>query len=246
MRSANSGRSSATSASHATGLKIHEAKLLSIDLLKLAQKTIRRCKSRKDRGPTPDILEVYVLVAASLEAFINEVCLEKVDLRKQQKKGTRHLIDLVYGNKGRGEEIRVKWEKLPQFLCGKTFDKGQSLWQDFDALVRLRNAILHYKSEYREVGYVPRYLVSIINRLSTPPEDGFQARPLSLLDYLFASKPNWVYKIGSLAMGQWAFDTGVSIIYQFLDFLRPHDRIRQDYAAMLDSARIPPRLANTD
>ena len=145
-------------------LEMQQSKLLSIDLLKLAQNTVRRCKKRRVTRSTLDILEVYILVAAALEAFINEVCLYKIDLYKQQKKRTRHLVYLIYGNKGRGEEIRVKWEKLPQFLCGKAFNKGCSPWQDFDALIRLRNAILHYKSEYKEMGYVPEFLVSVINR----------------------------------------------------------------------------------
>jgi hypothetical protein len=43
-------------------------------------------------------------------------------------------------------ELRAKWSLLPLIARQRTFDFGAEPWQSFDALVELRNAIVHLRS----------------------------------------------------------------------------------------------------
>ena len=58
-------------------------KLLSFFIFELAQDVLTRCKRRKPKNPIMEILEVYILTVVGLEALINEICLDKIDQRKQ-------------------------------------------------------------------------------------------------------------------------------------------------------------------
>ena len=124
-----------------TTLEVKTSHLLSIPILELAHRILKRCERRKGSGPFADILEVYILVAVSLEAFVNEVCLEKIDEYKGQGKDKNSLEWIIRGIDGRGLEIREKWEYLPKCLCcqkaDKQFDKGKQPWQDFNILIKL-------------------------------------------------------------------------------------------------------------
>ena len=42
-----------------------------------------------------DILEVYILSVAGLEALINEICLDKIDQRRERHKSIKDLKKLV-------------------------------------------------------------------------------------------------------------------------------------------------------
>lgn len=222
-----------------TAVAVKTSHLLSIPILELAQKTLKRCERRKGPGPFADILEVYILVAVSLEAFINEVCLEKIDEYKGQGKDKNSLEGIMlkwimHGNDGRGMEIREKWEYLPKCLwnqkADKQLDKGKQPWQDFDILIKLRNHLVHYKSEYREPEYIPEFLESTIKRVLPSPTKKPQSR--GLLEGLTDESTHWLNQISNIDMGYWAFDTGRKMIKQFLDFLDPDDPLRQGYTML--------------
>jgi len=217
-------------------LSVRVAKLLSISILELAQKVLHRCKRRKRQDQVSDILEVYILVAVSLEAFINEICLEKIAEAKELGNNTANLENIMYGNNGRGLEIRAKWEKVPECLWRKHLHKNRPPWQDFHTLIELRNDLVHYKAEYKEPEYVPKYLESTMRRVLSC--QGQELQSSGFLEGLLKERRHWVDKIFNLRMGYWALDTGIKMIHRFLGLAGPQDRLKQDYTLMLERSKL--------
>jgi len=181
-------------------------------------------------------LEVFILVAASLEAFVNEVCLEKIEQRKQTGMSTRYL-ELVMRRNNRDTPIRCKWELLPKRLWrGKKFDKRTRLWKDFNALIELRNLLLHYKSEYSEPGYVPKDLKPVLARVLGANKR--KPTGVAFPGSLFRSHSHWTERICSAEMGQWALHTGLNMISHFLEFAPAHDDVKNDYILMLSRLQL--------
>lgn len=197
------------------------ATILFLHFLKLAKQVLARAKKRQkaalQRNTTAelnDLLEVYVLVAASLEAFINDFCQHKIDEMKWTDgeaywlKGLEEIIDQKI-------EIRLKWRLVPQLLWQKTFDESQSPWQDFNVLIYLRNLLLHYKMEYLPSDKVPGPLGHVKHLLSS--ESQYTKEPHTLFEALKESE-TLTHRICNLEMAQWALNTGVKMIEKFLEF----------------------------
>lgn len=202
-----------------------QTRFLSPFYLELASQSLRRY-GRGKRKPVAGFLEVFILIAVSLEAFINEVCLEKMERRKEAGRFTRDLEFVM------SQRIRDKWNLLPKRLWrGKKFDRRSRLWRDFNALIELRNALVHYRSEYKQPGYVPSFLRPVLARVSKG-----QKRELvgtSFLQSLLESHRHWTELICSTEMGYWALDTGLNMFHRFLEFAPSRDDLKEDYMAML-------------
>lgn len=208
--------------------------ILFLHFLKLANQVLARAKKRQkaasQRNTTTelnDLLEVYVLVAASLEAFINDFCQHKIDEIKWTGgkaywlRGLEEIID-------QRVEIKLKWRLVPQLLWQKAFDESQPPWQDFNVLIYLRNWLLHYKMEYLPPGKVPRPLGHIKRLLSS--ELQYTKEPYTLTEALKRSE-TLIDRICTLEMAQWAFNTGVKMIEKFLEFADQESR--DNYAWLL-------------
>jgi len=203
------------------------ATILFLHLLKLAKQVLARAKRRQKaaskRNTTAelnDLLEVYVLVAASLEAFINDFCQHKIneikwtDREAYWLKGLEEIIEQKIA-------IRLKWQLVPQLLWQKAFDESQPPWQDFSTLINLRNFLLHYKIEYLPPGKVPKFLGHIQHLLSSKPQ--YTKGPYTLTKALQESE-TLIDRICNLEMAQWAFNTGVKMIEKFLEFADQESR----------------------
>jgi len=193
---------------------------LAMRFLELAKTMLKRCERRKGSRSYTDILGVYIMVVVSLESFINEICLEKIREYRIMGNGTKCLEEIMYGNNGRGMEIREKWECLPICLWdqepNKRFDKDTQLWQEFDALIRLRNALVHYKAEYQKQDYIPEYLPFVVNEVLSSPQKQRQFQSSS--EIFVDATQHWIIKVSNVDMGYWAFDTGIGMIDKFLSF----------------------------
>lgn len=212
-----------------------QTRFLSPFYLELASRSLQRYK-RSRKKPVTAYLEVFILVAASLEAFINEVCLEKIERRKETGKSTRYL-ELVMSRNNRDRSIRDKWKLLPKRLWrGKKFDRRSRLWRDFNALIELRNLLVHYKSEYRQPGYVPEALKPLLARVLRAKKQ--KLRRVGFLESLLENHKHWTELVCSAEMGYWALDTGLNMISQFLEFAPAHDDIKDDYILMLSRLRL--------
>lgn len=102
----------------------------------------------------------YISAVAAIETFVNEVTITpSIEIAFSDSP----LWDL---DRGWVEEldIRTKLVLVPQLLFGKTFRRDRQPFQEINRLVKVRNAIVHYKMKYREPGYVPKYIKPLIER----------------------------------------------------------------------------------
>lgn len=212
-------------------------KLLSIFIFELAKDALRRSKRSRVQHPAIGILEVYILTVAALEAFINELCIEKIEQRKAAKKSTSQLKKAIYPDEhGHYMDIKQKYEYLPPILWKKSFEKGEGLWNDFVALIRLRNDIVHYTPEWEKPRYIPEYLRSIYQRIL--PRQVKPSRATKTLEDILNSNQPFIERICVPEMGEWALDTGVNVVRQLLLLCSLRDPLREDYIIMFKRAGI--------
>ena len=211
-------------------------KLLSFSILKLAGNALTRCKRRAPNDPMMDILEVYILSVAGLEALANEICLDQIDQRRERKKSTSALRELVDDSGGHYVDLKTKFDRLPQSLWKLSFDKSGETWCDFDALIKLRNDLVHYTPLWEEPGYVPSYLRSIYRRvlrqIARPPNEG------TFPESWIHQDTSFVARICSIEMGQWAFDAARAMIRELFALWPRRDTMRGEYVCLFDRAGI--------
>lgn len=115
----------------------HSAGLLFIS----AKHAAKRAFEMEGRiGQQSEAMTAVVLSVIVLETGINEIA-EWVDHSHEWAfkvpHGTPHGFEAM--------ELRTKWSVLPMVIRQKSFDRAAEPWQSFEALVSLRNAIVHAK-----------------------------------------------------------------------------------------------------
>jgi len=217
-------------------MEIKVNKLLSIFLLNFARTICIQCKKDKRHEPILDILQAHILAAVSLEAFINEVISDQIDKKQDFGEDTKKLEDLMYGKKGQGASIREKWEKLPKYLWNKGFDKKSTLWEDFDALIELRNALVHYKAEFLDQGAVPQKLEKVFKRVlpRVMPHRMKPSKEGSVIEKLFENSSHWINRVCTLDMGDWSCKTALQMMEKILEFDTTKNDIGPDYATVME------------
>lgn len=189
------------------------AKLLSVIFLMLAKKHV--ISVRKSGGSdkvTGDrrlqVLETIILVAASLEAFINEY----IDTKSRElshKSEHREMACLL--NKLTDDKVglKLKWQSVPKMMWQKQFREDREPWKDFNVLIKLRNDLMHYKGKLHSRDYMPSYLEHVGHLMSkyVKPEGD-----------LFGPSDDWVDRLCNYEVAKWAYNTGVGMINQLLDF----------------------------
>ena len=211
-------------------------KLLSFSILKLARNALTRCKRRSPNDPMMDILEVYILSVTGLEALVNEICLDKIDQRRGRKKSIGELRKLIDDSGGHYVDLKSKFDRLPQLLWNVSFDKGGKTWCDFDALINLRNDLVHYTPLWEKPGYIPNYLRSIYRRIS--PQTKRSANKSTFLENLIHQDASFVARICSVEMGQWAFDAGKAMIRELFVLWPRRDMMREEYIFLFERSGI--------
>jgi len=185
----------------------------------------------------PRFIDVFILSATTLEAFINEriaisleICRRRLALNHPVNKETvdsdRFHVKIL--NRMVRDGLREKYLKIPRTLWGKTFDVTKSPFNDFELLVQIRNDIIHYKMPFYE------------EQDSDPP----WAKELSLKGFFLSepviippfslpegNKRVWIDEICTLKAAQWAHNTSCSMIKQFSEMSEGiiHE-ITDDYA----------------
>jgi len=109
----------------------------------------------KDEREKPNqrvyVVGAVVLAVMGLEACINEVYLDACDENKQKLTGLdeREMALLAeWWGEIESRPILLKYQHALLLLNRASFPKGENPYQDADSLVRLRNALTHYKPEW--------------------------------------------------------------------------------------------------
>jgi len=121
----------------------------------------------KDNYFAMEALYSFVLSINIWEAILNETF--QNDFIMQQNNIFSDASEAI--NKW---DIKTKTITFPKLLLNKTFDKGNVLWQDFNAIVGIRNEIIHFKSSLfegpkKQVDYLrAKNLTVQLNNCATP------------------------------------------------------------------------------
>ena len=96
-------------------------------------------------------MSAYVLAVCALEAVMGELLSISYD--------TSHILIEFPLSKDDLEklDLRQKYLLIPHLLWGKTFVRGEEPFQSFDALVKVRNDLVHYKMKAYGAGNDPKY-----------------------------------------------------------------------------------------
>jgi hypothetical protein len=166
-----------------------------------------------------DAIVTIIMAAATTEAFINELT-EMVALHRDAAHRRSFPISpqlCAFANaleeieKDHGS-LQLKYIVASQMLSGRSFDKGQKLYQDFACLVRLRNDIMHLKPQdnfdHEEGGKTtirpPKHIQALQQRkLALKPPEGIAGM-------------SWFNTLMTPAMADWACSTALNIILEVL------------------------------
>lgn len=128
-----------------------------------------------------NVSDVVVMSTTSLEAGINEIA-EFIEAHPLYPCPMPDEFDRL--------RLRMKWSLLPLVVRVDPFDRGGSPWQDFHALVELRNALVHYR----------------LGQPAPPWTRYFTSRHMQL------AKPNdWLLALHSFKVAVWAVNTAAEM-----------------------------------
>jgi hypothetical protein len=170
-------------------------------------------KERGTNALTSDAIAAVIMAAAAAEAFINELPGRIRSAISRQGKFTNQMVacadaldelETVRANTG------AKYQVAAITLRGEKFPPGEQPFQDFDQLVRLRNALMHPKA-------VPdiRKLISDLARrgLTTDRRIPAEADEIGL---------TWLDRLQDPAIADWACLVAHKMMLAVLDIVATH------------------------
>lgn len=161
-------------------------------IMELARTAYHMCILDRDRYLSSDdnnlsmnALTVFFLTATALEAFINEVSFFQFHWLKKKPPISRKKVEKM--------NIRQKYDSLPQIFWAQTFEINRPPYQDFNMLIELRNAHVHYKMEELGTHETPKYLSYLRGKnllyANDKPDDYFIPTP----QYCNSKAALWAY-----------------------------------------------------
>lgn len=173
----------------------------------------RQAFERTARAPSdtsPDQVDARVAVlfaAASLESFITELPRTAAAHGPQFKGAARlqWLVDLLCEAEEARVNVQFKFLLTKVILTGDPYVKGAHPYQDFDLLIKVRNALLHLKSPEFTMGadsgmptmLHPKTLRSLQTRGLVQSQSKLRA---------------WVHMISTRGVARWACNTAVDMV----------------------------------
>lgn len=199
-----------------------------LNTLRLHQHAVKACRGMpgapEDRTPNPQALTSIVFAAISLEAFINEltVYVSMVATENDASEWALALSQVLHEAEDSRISVQSKYMLARLALTGKPFAKGDSVYQNFDTLVRLRDKIVHPKPltstrEYQDGRWVEPEDRGIISRL----RPGVLADVESIFGEVHdTAKQTWAAKIqinffdqiSTRALARWACNAAAAMI----------------------------------
>ncbi len=152
----------------------------------------------EDNNYSDHSLTVYIMVITALEAWINEVCLSPTSKMLNKITVPIDMLDDL--------EIKRKYYLIPQILWGRTFNLGEKPYQDFEMLVSLRNALVHYKMKSLDTTNPPKYFKYLRDKnllISTGKTE---------VDYV------WLHQLSNSKAALWAYNTACRMANGLIDY----------------------------
>jgi hypothetical protein len=174
----------------------------------------RTASENTDDTPSEAVVAV-VFSAIAVESFLNEV-LERLrfdaDREVPELKRARMMSEAADLYE-KDASVDVKTQILSASLTGAPIDRGAQPYQDFNLLVRVRNALVHYRPEMQSDDGAPVSLRSLRRSLAARglfPSDRSEDSAHSVFGDLLTPK-----------VAAWAIETALNMIFTVAGFLPP-------------------------
>ena len=168
----------------------------------IAKDAFERTKAAAGERETgqKDALAAVAFSVAALEAFMNEAAVFSATAQPDEPPSVRAFVGIMHELERSRLDLRTRFLLARAVFAGEPYNKGAQPYQDFDLLVRLRNAVVHLREldELEEISGPLESKRSIegISRLrdgfircSCPPY--FQGKlPFLMYSYL-VQRPEW-------------------------------------------------------
>jgi hypothetical protein len=169
---------------------------------------------RREGGKMAALVSV-VFAQTSLEAFLNE-SIELADdciSDPTEPQIVSAFAQLMSDFERSHISLQSRFQLAHWMLTGKPYGKDAPPYRDFSLLLRVRNALVHFKAdaalEFPETGQAPAapnsysVLVSLRSKgILAELEPGIQAP--------------WIFSIGTKAAAEWACDSAAQMVFDFL------------------------------
>jgi hypothetical protein len=156
-----------------------------------------------------------VFAETALEAFLNE----SIELSYDWSHSTKEpqMVSSFAQLMSDFEKSRIPLESRFQLahwlLAGRAYDKGAQPYQDFALLMRIRNALLHYKPD-------PALRIPGEEELYGTPNsnsalDSLRSKNI-LAELPAVTQASWILIVGTRAVAEWACHTASQMVLDFL------------------------------
>jgi hypothetical protein len=158
-----------------------------------------------------DTLTAVIFSVTALEAFINEA----KDLVKQHPSYSHPpeapsittfatLLDKF--EEGREKTI-LKFYITKIVFTGTPYDSGQQPYQDFSLLVKLRNQIVHFKSDKfdKDSNEIPKIIKQLPKKI--------------IRDFSSSTTTTWINRLDPLPTAYWSCNVAVDMVKSILDIV---------------------------
>jgi hypothetical protein len=109
-------------------------------LIIFAKESAKRAHAMRGRiGEHYEVMATVVLCAVVAEAGINEIA----DWYDSFRETPPFSINVQLPPDFKDKDARHKWRTFPLLIGSKTFEESEEPWRSFDALIDLRNRIVH-------------------------------------------------------------------------------------------------------
>jgi len=164
----------------------------------------------QDNYFSPLFLDAYIMSVTALEAFINEriaTYLQTVSSRIAMKcaesteKNSKAILEILLE-----QELVMKYRMIPIILWQKYFDESRSPFQEFKALVHIRNDIIHYKMPfYDKQNEKPKWARKL------------EEKHILLPQPIQPDRRVWIDEICTLKGAKWSYNTSCRMIKKFIE-----------------------------
>ncbi len=171
-------------------------------------------------GYSNHALPAYIMAVASVEAFINEVFLSQV-YRMTIRESPLMNLPKDWTEK---VELGVKLILVPQLLFGESFPRDAQPYQDMAMLIKIRNALVHYKMG------------------STPPKYIKPLEQRGIMLTSFGTKQGihtaWIHKLSCSEGIRWAHNTACETVKALITFIPENSK--EKFGIELSSTNFKP------
>lgn len=182
-------------------------------LFSIAVRTLQSIAADSQQSE-PGAMVCAVFAVAAVETFVYELGVGASDWLEDSEytKLFRGLGALVRDMEESRFQLPTKLTWIARYLTGKVTDRGSGTFQEFETLVRLRNAIIHMKYSEETLMYEDGSI-----DFDGTPKVAFELESKGLIPRPY--RPSWMGAICNRRIAVWSTETANNMISALLNML---------------------------